>query len=203
MSTRAEAGFTLLEMLVALAIFGLLAVMAYGGLKTVLDQQSRTEQQSEHMARLQLIYQIMKHDIEQVVPRGVRNEFGDELPSLAGGGLNSGLEFTHGGWRNPAGYARSTLQRVGYGMEENRLMRWVWPVLDRAQDTEPTARPLYEGIEEIRFRYLDEANAWQEQWPPVQISSAPAQQIPLPRAVEILIDFEELGPVTWLFRMPQ
>ena len=38
------AGFTLLELLVALAIFGLLASLSYGGLQTVMTQQSMTEE---------------------------------------------------------------------------------------------------------------------------------------------------------------
>ena len=104
-------GFTLLELLVALAIFGLLAAMSYSGLHAVLQQQLYTEQAAERLGALQKLYLIMQRDIEQIVARTVRDEFGDAQLPVVGG---DALQFTRGGWRNPAGRQRSTLQRVGY-----------------------------------------------------------------------------------------
>ena len=53
-------GFTLLELLVALAIFGLLAAMSYGGLQAVLNQQWHTEQAADSLAELQKMYLLMR-----------------------------------------------------------------------------------------------------------------------------------------------
>ena len=137
-------GFTLLEMLVALAIFGLLAVMSYGGLASVLEQQFRTEAEAERLAALQKAYLIMQRDIEQVVARPVRDGFGDEQPPLAG---DQALEFTRGGWSNPLGRPRSNLQRVAYAWDDRQLRRYVWQVLDRAQDSQPLGQLLLENVE--------------------------------------------------------
>jgi general secretion pathway protein J len=68
------AGFTLLEMLVALAIFALLSVMSYGGLRSVMEQQAATELEAEQLGQLQKIYLLMQRDFEQAVPRAVRDE---------------------------------------------------------------------------------------------------------------------------------
>ena len=76
----------------------------------------------------------MQRDIEQVVPRTVRDEYGDAQSPLVGG---EDLQLTRAGWRNPGGRQRSTLQRVGYALEEQQLVRYCWSVLDRAQDSEP------------------------------------------------------------------
>ena len=66
MKTPANAtGFTLIELVVALAIFALLSVMAYSGLRLVLDARERTAQQAERLATLQLAFTVIGRDLEQ------------------------------------------------------------------------------------------------------------------------------------------
>jgi general secretion pathway protein J len=194
------AGFTLLELLVALAIFSLVAVMSYEGLKSVLNQQAATEVQADALAQLQKVYLLLQRDIEQVVPRPVRDEFGDEQPALAG---DDALQLTRGGWSNPAGRLRSSLQRVGYAYEDRELVRYSWAVLDRAQDSEPQRQPLIGDIEEMTIRYLANNNEWQEQWPdPLATEDGTVATTTLPRAVEMTLDHERFGPLVWVFRLP-
>ena len=200
----AGAGFTLLELLVALAIFGLLAAMSYGGLQAVLEQQFYTQQAADRLAGLQKLYLIMQRDIEQVVPRTVRDEFGDTQQPLVGG---DGLQLTRGGWRNPAGRQRSTLQRVGYAFNGEQLLRYSWSVLDRAQDSEALEQPLSPDVERLQLRYLDAADEWQDQWPDALASSLStdpedAPQV-LPRAVEVTVEHKTYGTLVWLFRLPR
>jgi general secretion pathway protein J len=199
-ATRPAAGFTLLELLVALAIFSLVAVMSYEGLKSVLNQQAATEVQADALAQLQKVYLLLQRDIEQVVPRPVRDEFGDEQPALAG---DDALQLTRGGWSNPAGRLRSSLQRVGYAYEDRELVRYSWAVLDRAQDSEPQRQPLIGDIEEMTIRYLANNNEWQEQWPdPLATEDGTVATTTLPRAVEMTLDHERFGPLVWVFRLP-
>ena len=195
-------GFTLLELLVALAIFGLLAAMSYGGLQAVLNQQWYTEQAADQLGELQKVYLVMQRDIEQVVPRTVRDEFGDTQLPLVG---SDALRLTRGGWRNPAGRQRSTLQRIGYAYEEQQLVRYVWSVLDRAQDSEPLKQPLIEDVEGMLLRYLDANDVWKEQWP--DESGAVGNQTAaglteLPKAVEVTIEHKTYGTLVWLFQLP-
>ena len=198
-------GFTLLELLVALAIFGLLAAMSYGGLQAVLNQQWHTEQAADRLAELQKMYLLMQRDIEQLVPRLVRNEFGDAQQPLVG---DDSLQLTRGGWRNPAGRQRSTLQRVGYAYEEQQLVRYAWSVLDRAQDSEPLKQPLTEDVERMQLRYLDGNDVWKEQWPDTSGSvgtdvAADRSEFPeLPKALEVTIEHKTFGTLVWLFQLP-
>ncbi|MGB5443566.1 MAG: type II secretion system minor pseudopilin GspJ [Gammaproteobacteria bacterium] len=196
-------GFTLLEMLVALAIFSLLAVMSYGGLAAVLEQQFRTEAEAERLAALQKAYLVMQRDIEQVVARPVRDGFGDEQPALAG---DQALEFTRGGWSNPLGRPRSALQRVAYAWEERQLRRYVWQVLDRAQDSQPVEQLLLDNIEYLQIRYLLAEDDWKEQWPAqledTGTNEAAAAPAVLPAAVEVTIEHEHYGLLVWLFQLP-
>ena len=198
---RISAGFTLLELLVALSIFGLLATLSYSGLQAVMTTQSQTEIAADRLGELQKLYLIMQRDIEQVVPRSIRDEYGDVQPPLVGGET---LQLTRSGWRNPAGRQRSHLQRVGYALEEQQLVRYSWAVLDRAQDSEPLVQLLSEAIEQIQVRYLDENNEWKEQWPEMQTSTDPANApASLPRVVEVTVEHEIYGPIAWLFQLPQ
>lgn len=199
-SARATAGFTLLELLVALAIFGLLAVMAYGGLRSVLEQRSVTEAEANRLAQLQKIYLIMQRDIEQVVPRPVRDEYGAELPPVAGAEV---LQLTRGGWRNPLGHARSTLQRVSYAFEDGELVRYTWSVLDRAQDSQPVRQSMTDAITGMEVRYLDNKE-WKTVWTGVNDAALPGTApTVLPKAIEITLEHKQYGELVWLFRMPE
>jgi general secretion pathway protein J len=197
----AACGFTLLELLVALAIFGLLAAMSYGGLQAVLEQQSYTEQAAVRLGELQKVYLVMQRDIEQVVPRTIRDEFGDAQLPLVG---NDALQFTRGGWRNPAGRQRSTLQRVGYAYNDEQLVRYSWSVLDRAQDSEPLEQPLGKDIERMSLRYLDGKDEWREQWPDTAAAvDLDPEEIPaLPMAIEVTLEHKTFGTLVWLFQLP-
>jgi len=195
-------GFTLLELLVALAIFGLLATMSYGGLQAVMTQQSQTEVAADRLGELQKLYLIMQRDIEQVVLRPIRDEYGDQQPPFLGGET---LQFTRAGWRNPTGRQRSSLQRIAYAYEEDRLVRYTWSVLDRAQDSEPLVQSLTDAVESLQIRYLGADNEWKEQWPDTTgtVTNPAIASSPLPRVVEVTLEHENYGPIVWLFQLPQ
>jgi general secretion pathway protein J len=194
-------GFTLLELLVALAVFGLVAVMAYGGLGTVLEQRVATDERAQRLGDLQKTYLVMQRDIEQGVARPIRDEFGDEQASLVAAPL---FQLTRGGWNNPAGRARSSLQRVGYSLEDQQLVRYTWPVLERAQDSQPLQQSLADNIVSMQMRYLDTANRWQDNWPvPASGGEQELSEPGLPAAVEVTIEHEYFGSLSWLFQLPR
>ena len=194
-------GFTLLELLVALSIFALISAMAYGGLQSVMTQQQETGARSQRLADLQKAYRIMQRDLEQIASREIRNEFGDTVAALVGGSGFDGVEFSRVGHPNPAGFLRSEIQRVAYVPDQDTLLRRTWRVLDRAQDTEPDEQMLVEGMSRFSMRFLDPANEWQERWPPA--IGLGEQAVGLPVAVEVQLELDEVGILTWLFRLPQ
>jgi len=194
------AGFTLLELLVAVAIFAVIGAMAYGGLQTVMDQQQQTSQHSERLKALQLAYRILQRDLEQILDRGIRNEFGDSVEALVGGSGFNGVEFSRAGYPNPAEFLRSEIQRVAYIPDQDRLLRRSWRVLDRAQDSQPDEQVLVENMVEFAMRFLDEDREWQENWPPLQAQGAGNAGLPL--AVEVKLELEDIGALSWLFRVP-
>jgi len=199
-------GFTLIELLIALSVFAVLAMLAYGGLNTMLNTRALTDQRADALRELQLAYRSVERDIDQWVPREIRDEFGTVKPSLsAGGELGASLELTRGGWRNPAEQPRSTLQRVAYGVQDDKLVRLTWLSLDRAPAAQPEEQELLTGVRELRLRFLDAANVWQDRWPSTDtpvVGEAPVAAPPPPRAVEWVLVTERWGELRWLFRLP-
>lgn len=197
-ATGAEQGFTLLELLVSLMIFAVLAVIAYGGLKSVLDAQKQTDEQAAKLAMLQKAFIIINRDTEQMINRGIRDNYGDPKSALIGD--SGAMEFSKAGWRNPAGFKRSNIQRIAYGIEDDQLLRLSWAVLDRAQDSEPMSSLIMDRVKSLEVRYLDLDLKWQNQWP---VNSNTTKNVPetLPRALEVTMDVEDWGKITRLFRV--
>lgn len=198
-----QAGFTLLELLVALGIFALLAAMAYGGLNAVMKAKAVTDQHAARLSQLQMTFLWLGRDIEQTVERSIRDEYGDRQPAMVG--VETGryqLELTRTGWRNPSGRARSNLQRVAYGLRDGELIRAYWNVLDRAQDSQPLETVLLDGVNKLELRFLNDKNKWVDSWPNNTLGS-PSSDTPAapPRAVEVTVETETEGSITRLFRV--
>jgi len=197
-----HAGFTLLELLVALAVFAIMATAAYSGLQSVLFTRAAVEAQAERLARIQLAMHILERDFEQSIDRPVRDEFGLEQPAFAGGNLSDDLVvFTRVGWSNPLDQRRATLQRVAYRLDgENNLLRLYWTTLDRGGVSEPREMILLEAVAEVQLRYLDQNGEWRPEWPPPTVQQV---QTPLPRAVEITLTLTDWGDIVRLLRPPE
>lgn len=204
MRCRRAGGFTLLELLVALAIFAVLATIAYGALNSVLTARRQVEAKGERLAALQTALMVMERDVEEAVPRGVRDELGDRQPALLGGGTGTMvLTLTRDGWRNPLGLARSTLQRVAYVVDGGQLRRESWSVLDRAPDTVPYDEVLLDKVTAVDVRFFGADGQWSAFWPPQSTTGqAAALDVPPPRAVEVSLDLSDFGRITRLFRVP-
>lgn len=139
---RSSRGFTLIEVLVAMAIFGVLAAFAYGTLSRTLASADLLESRGDRLESLQRAVRFLTRDFQQLAPRPVRVQLGDVTgPALVSDALSEfAVELTHGGWSNPAGLPRGTLQRVAWRLQEGELVRYHWTVLDRTLDNEPSDR---------------------------------------------------------------
>ena len=200
---KAQHGFTLIELMIALAIFAVLSAMTYGGLRAVLNARNHSDQQAERLATLQTALMIIGRDIEQATPRSIRDVSNGGQPAMMGGGNNTAsvtgsmLEFTRTGWRNPAGRTRSNLQRVGYTVQNKQLLRMTWTALDQAPNQLPQTMVLLDKVNGLEVRFLDQQMRWQLLWPLATADTA--AQVILPRAVEVSIDVEGWGRIPRLF----
>ena len=197
MKRRFEGAFTLIEVLVAVAVFGLMSVLASSLLGQTLTSAELLTDRMDRLQAVQRSIRYLSSDLMQTSPRPVRLELGDDFAPALGTRLGDefALQVTHGGWGNPAGLPRGTQQRSAYRLEDGELVRYHWNNLDRAFGTEPVATILLDGVESMIFRYLDETGDWSETWPP-QAAQGTVGIRSRPRAVEILLTLEGEGEIS-------
>lgn len=192
-------GFTLLELIVVIAIFAVFSLMAYGGLDSVLKTRRQVEVAQDRLAQLQKAYLRLRNDFQQVRNRPARDAFGDPQPALRAADTGY-VEFTRGGWRNPLNLPRASLERVAYRFEDGELIRMSWRVLDQSQDSKPVEVVLLDDLEDLRWQYLDSQREWQIRWPPDSPEQQPAE-MPPPLAVELTLRTKDIGELRYLFRL--
>ena len=192
------AAFTLIELLVAMAIVAIIGAMAFGGINLVMDQHEIARERTERWRDIQLAMRLVVQDLAQLHPRPMREEFGEgHLPALLSTGSSQfALEFSRGGWPNPAGFPRGTVARVAYDWEDDKLVRYHWPVMDRTPDVQRPRTELLDGVIGIEVAFFDRGDASpQTQWPALEVGGGPQQNVNRPRAVQFLIELEDYGRV--------
>lgn len=209
MMRRAQTGFTLLELLIAIALFALLGLATYRMLEAVLRSDEVVRAQEAQLRELGRALWSLERDLLQAVPRPIRDGYGDEsnafIGQLASTEESVAFELTRSGWRNPTGLPRANLQRVRWRLSGDNLERLYWVVLDRDIESQPRVQRVLQGISEWRLRYLDGDNVWHEEWPPFSFGrSDPEQQArSLPAAVEVSFEHPRFGNISRLLRLPE
>ena len=209
-------GLTLIELLIAMAIFAVMTVSMFVAFDNVQKAKEVTDKASLRLQQYQSAFNRIAQDIPQIQSRPARNEYGDLEFSLS---YTEGAEFafTRAGWarsrfftKNP----RSELQRVTYYLEDGKLMRAYWRTLDRSPQDQPVRAVLLDGVSELKFKFMyrnlednqDPLNGIHAEWPPTQLRAAtqsgtrnefiPAREyLILPNAVEITVKTDDMGEI--------
>ena len=209
-----ESGFTLVEVLIAMAITAFVSVLSYQTLSTALAGIESARTESERLYEINRAFTVLSRDVRQMTNRPVRDEFGQMASAVSGGELaRDPLRLTRSGWHNSTGAPRSTLQRVAYRLEEDKLLRLSYPVLDRTTAIEPTETVLIDGVEVFELRFLPSVNAlevdrnqvidrrfWQENW--VADVGFTDKIIDPPVAIEVRVILSDWGELERLYVMP-
>ncbi len=195
-------GFTLLEVLVAVFIFAIVGMLAMGGYNELVKQSDIVESNASRTRAVQAAVQRMSEDFAMLEPRPIREPLGEALePALRSDTRTETLaDLTRSGWTNPAGISRSTLQRVTYRLQDNKLQRAYWNTLDRTLTTEPTSAVLLDEVRSVAFRFMDQNQSWHDQWPPLGYSGPDAVRL-RPIAVEITLELEDWGKIVRLLEV--
>ncbi|MDX1345652.1 MAG: type II secretion system minor pseudopilin GspJ [Sedimenticolaceae bacterium] len=194
---RPVRGFTLVEILIAMAIFTVISVITYTTLTSAINVSNHTSDVAKRLADIQRVLMLMERDLVQMAPRPVIDEYGEEQPAFLITDLSTeGFEFTRGGYQNPARLNRSLLKRVAYEIRNDELYRKTWQVLNRATQTEPEfEESLMKGVTRFEINAYDEK--WVEKWPPERSDNQQeAGPDLLPRAVRIFMEVEDYGRFT-------
>jgi len=205
-----QSGFTLLEILIALVITMLIGMGSAQILKTAIDSSHKVSEKIDELNALQKTMLLMSRDFKQVLPRAVRNEYGDYVAAISSQSDLYDLEFTRAGWPNSMDDVhRSELQRVAYEVDQDKLVRHYWSVLDATHGTDIIHRTILGGVESLSFQFMNSENSWIDQWPPSDSQSGDdeEQEDPrfnvsqLPRAVRISLDTKQFGSIARVYEL--
>lgn len=202
-------GFTLLELLVAVAIFAMLGIGSYRLLATTISTRDAAREHDSNLIHLQKVFTVLNRDISQAIGRPVRNDFGDAEPALKLS--NNSLEFSRQGWPNPMQSSRSELQRIRYELNtKGELWRLAWSQLDRERGMEPSQSLLADHVQSLQIRVVAASGQIETDWPLQQNSSnaanggansdAPLREMPV--GVEMILNIKPWGEIRRVFRMP-
>ena len=199
------AGFTLIEVLLAMGITTFVALLAYSGLSASITAAESQQLQAQQIVDIQLPLTVLERDIRNAVARPIRDEYDDRVEALVGGAFNDYLlVLTRRGWDNPRELSRGELQRVRYQLRDDVLWRESWSVLDRVSEEAGQQRTrLLQGVRDIEIAFLDSASSgasrsplggeWLDEWDMPQR---------LPAAIKIQFEVEGFGEVARVISIP-
>ena len=207
----AAPGFTLIEILSALLILSLLALMSYRGLGAVLDAREHTRNETDKWRRVASFFARFERDVQLAAPRPVRFAATATMDTTMGAttlgsatagtattdttmGTTTGISPPWRGDLASADRARlefsrfaategvDTARRIAYQLnEKHEIELWLWPGLDVAPSSLPERYPVLAGVQSFDLQYLTPALVWVNVWP-----SAPADPL-IPQAVRLRI----------------
>jgi general secretion pathway protein J len=197
-----QRGFTLVELLVAMAILAMIAALGYRGLNAILDAEVRVQEQTRRWNDVGQFLEHFGQDLAFAIARPVRDAGGGVRPALVLFGSpgelreqpEGQLALTRLGHRE-AGNKQGDLQRVGYRLRNGTLEYLVWASADAAPGASASVSPVLEHVAALQFRALDRNGTWSALWPAGLSDS-------LPRAVEARIRLESGEQVTRLVALP-
>lgn len=185
---RKEHGFTLLEMLVALALFAVIYLVAHGTLANILSGSEKLSTEQKKWQQLDIAFTLMQEDLGYAIARSVRDTSGFEIPAFVGQQSDTravsspALEFSRSGIRALTTDRETGERRVAYRLKGGSLFRETWPTLDRKFDATPVDDRLLVDVTRFDVRFLNRDGHWLPAWPDIQHRAETT-----PVAVEITI----------------
>ncbi len=185
---RKSSGFTLIELLVAMAIFSLMTVVAYAGISSVMLNDQTSLENETALKRLQRTFLFVEKDLRQLSLRPRNDGYSVNQALKSDGGGDVLLEFTRAGNSNPIEASRSSLQRIRYVIEEEKLKRLSWNYVDHS-NAEPLTMTLIDKVTEAKAAFFSSEGENLEAWTKSE----------LPLGIEIKLTTERWGEIRRVF----
>ena len=196
------AGFTLVELLVAMMIFAIMSGFAYRGLTGMLESREALERESRKWRDVALFVGRLERDLGAVVPRRATGASGTPLAPLSSAiespGGAEGLALTRAG--SPLmENALAAPQRVAWRLREGRVERLAWAGTDAAPRGQPEGLAVLAPVNALAFRFLDPASReWRASWG----LPGTGQEL-LPAAVEMTVTLASGERIVRLIDLPR
>jgi general secretion pathway protein J len=195
-SKAEQCGFTLVELLVAMAVLAVLASVSFRGLSSILDAEAHVQSETRRWNDVAVAIAHMSRDLSLAVPRTVRDNAGHVRAAIIIGSAPDGtqgqLQVTRLGDGDGAS-SQGDLRRIEYRLRAGTLEYLVWPAPDLAPGAAPSVSPVLENVAGLELRALGQDGTWSSAWPAGQQANT------LPRALEARIELASGERITRLF----
>ena len=194
-------GFTLIEILVALSLFAILATITSTSMYYAFNARARVSAKADRLNALQLAIALIKQDTEQIAARPIRSNEFHLFPAFIG--LPNYIELTRGGLPNPNSYEkRSTLKRIALLCQDNTLVRRSFASLDPPNRENYEEKVILDNLNDCHFAFLDTnlqlLNEWRSNSTPNAFTAKT-----LPKAIQVNLELSDWGKGTFLFIVPE
>lgn len=194
-------GFTLVELLVALAIFAIMTGFAYRGLNAMLDSREALQHESRKWRDVTLFVGRLDRDVSAVlVTREVKGPSGTRLAAVSSviesTASQAGLALTRAGSALQEN-ALAAPQRIGYRLRDGAVERIAYASADAAPREEPGAVAVLKQVSALEFRFLDASGQWRTTW------GLPGASQPAPAAIEVTLQLASGERIVRLFDLPR
>ena len=175
MKQRGQSGFTLLELLVAITLLGIVMVLLFGGLRFGTRAWERGDERSEELARLEVVHGFVRRHLSEAYPLVVPEGRAERRIDFVGRPDTLALAALMPARLGAGGFHRLVFSVVGDGVRK-RLVVSRHPFRSGMDDSaEPpetgdgTETVLLEGISSAAFSYYgaigaDDEPAWRDAW---------------------------------------
>lgn len=189
--TARKKGFTLIEVLIAIAIFSVISLASFTIFDTVLRGDESAKIRSERQNELQRAFLLIERDFSQIAKRTMRINGEAASKNFLQTADNNfladqqAIAFVRNGWTNPGLLLpRSDMQSVAYRLVDQTLERLHYNFVDAVVGQEPKIRPLITQVTRLAFEFYD-GSQWQKKW----------SGNTLPQAIAIEIDTLDYGVI--------
>lgn len=194
-------GFTLIEILIALSVFAILAAVTSSSMYYAFNARARVSAQADRLNALQLTIALLQQDTQEIATRSIHANELYFFPALIG--RKDYIEFIRGGLPNPNGTEkRSTLKRIAWLCKSNQLIRRSWAVLDPPSRDSYEDKILLRQLQDCHFAFLDTSLQILNEWRMNSMQTASSSKM-LPKAIQLNIALPDWGTGTFLLIIPE
>lgn len=194
-----ELGFTLIEIMVAIIIFSIIATVSYRVIASLVKTKQIVDETQNKWGSISLVSSNLSQAVHRLIPLAVRDNNGNVLPAVYGknkltGVYDGQLEMTLSGSIGDEVTGVKPPKRIGYRFYNGSIYLITWPVLNRAQNSTPEIDLLVDNVDSFSVDFMYNDGKWYDSWPP---ETADMSSLPLALKVSLLMKSGESIEREW------